>query len=536
MQVTRTAALVFGVALAFSLDVGAQAPGRGAAAQRGNRQAPTAARGTQAGPAGAAATAEGMPAAEASPVESHQKLTVRGQTLAYTAHAGLLAVRNAAGAAEAHIFYTYYAKDGAGDAGSRPLMFVLGGAPGVAAAWQDLGGLGPKRLKLMADGTAGLPPYQWTDNPDSALDMADLVFVNPVGTAYSRADAASRASEFATTSRDSEVAGEFIRGFLQTYRRWNSPRVLLGEDFGTGRTAAVALYLTEHHIPVNGVALLSMAPHAEATAGDEEYMTLLPSETLAAWAHRKLPADLQAMTLDQVAERARQFASREYLHALYKGDRMTADERTRATADLSHLTGLSPAFVANSDLRVSWDRFSTSLLGADRRLSATDDRLASYEAPSPFGRRGGRGRRGAPPPPPLDAAQQGMGSGLLTAYQAYLAHDLGFEGKGVFELVNGRPDAFTVTATDDTSLADLFARNPHARLFVAVNYFDAGDPFYASEFTLAHLSVSPDVRAHNVTVDHFASGRSVYADAHGAAKLHADLARFVASITAPSGE
>ena len=165
-----------------------------------------------------------------------RKITVNGEVLAYSARVGYMPLRNATtGQAEAHLFYTCYAKDGVTETSVRPLMFFLGGAPGVATAWQELGGLGPKRMKWASDGTAGLPPYEWVENPQTLLTQADLVFVNPVGTAFSRPDQPFRGPSFWSTSADLASLGEFVRSFLNTNTRRNSQLILAGEDFGTAR-------------------------------------------------------------------------------------------------------------------------------------------------------------------------------------------------------------------------------------------------------------------------------------------------------------
>jgi carboxypeptidase C (cathepsin A) len=474
----------------------------------------------------------GIPIPDAAPTETHQKMIVNGEPLAYTARAGYQALRNATtGLTAAHLFFTYYAKDGVADASARPLLVFLGGAPGVAAAWQEFGGLGPKRMRWSGDGTAGLPPYGWADNPHTLLDEADLVFVNPVGTAFSRPDQPNRGPEFWTTAADIASLGEFVRAFATTHGRRNSPLFLAGEDVGTGRAAGLASYLIDHQVPVAGVVLLSMAPSADAVAGDTQYLTLLPSVVLAAWHHKKLAADLQALGVEQVAEQARQFASREYLHALYKGDRMTADERTSVVAKLSRLTGLSTSFIVNNNLRVTLERFTPELLRTERRVvSNSDARVAGYVPAS-----GGGGRGGGAPSAGVDFRQASLAGGFLTAYETYLRRDLAFtNAPGVFYLSSGGVGTFTSTGSDEASLASAFARNPRLRVFVGVNYFDLAAPFYATEFTVAHLNVSPAVRARNISVRHYASGQMTYVDNEALSALHADLARFLNGAPSPA--
>lgn len=478
------------------------------------------------------------PIPDAPPTETHQKITVNGNVLAYTARVGYMPLRNATtGQAEAHLFYTCYAKDGVTDAAVRPLMVFLGGAPGVAATWQEFGGLGPKRMKWANDGTAGSPPYAWVDNPQTLLNQVDMVFVNPVGTAFSRPDQPSRAPNFWSTPADIASLGEFVRSFLYANNRRNSPLILAGEDFGTGRAAGLAAYLNEHQIPVHGVVLLSMTMSADALAGDAQYITLLPSLIMAAWHHKKLAPELSAMSAEQISGQARQFASREYLHALYKGDRMTADERTKVIGNLTRLTGLSKAFVVNNNLRISLDRFSAELLRDQRRgLSNSDARVSGFTpSPAVAGRGGGGGLAGIATPP-IDFNQYNLAGGFQVAYEDYLRRELTFNGNrdGIFYLSSGGVNAFTSTGSDDASLSAAFARNSNLRLFVGVNYFDLSAPFYATEFTLAHLSVSPEIRARNITVSHYEAGQRAYLDNKAIGKLQGDLARFVNEAIMPA--
>jgi carboxypeptidase C (cathepsin A) len=553
MQCIRNVQILLAIALGISFTAWGQGgrAGRAAAAQQqpgapAGAPAGAAGRGGRGGEGGGTGASEfynydptagsGSAISEAQPTETHQKITINGEALAYTARAGYMPLRNATtGQSEAHLFYTWYAKDGVTDASVRPIMFFLGGAPGVAAAWQEFGGLGPKRMKWMNDGSAGLPPYGWVDNPHTLLGRADLVFVNPVGTAFSRPDQPARGPSLWNTTADIASLGEFVRSFVHTYNRRNSPLILAGEDFGTGRVAGLAAYLDEHKIPVHGVVLLSMTIGADALAGDAQYITLLPSLIMAAWNHKKLSPELTAMSAEQISGQARQFASREYLHALYKGDRMAPEERTKVVANLSRLTGLSKAFIVNNNLRITLDRFNTELMRDEHRgLSSSDARVSGFVPGAGGGGRGGRGAFG-PPPAPIDFNLSNLAGGFQTAYETYLQRELTFNANnGIFYLSSGGVGAFTSTGSDDASLAGAFARNPNMRLFVAVNYFDLSAPFYAAEFTLAHLNVSPEVRAHNITVSHFEAGQMTYADNKALVKLHGDLARFVNEATSPT--
>jgi len=470
------------------------------------------------------------------PVETHQKITINGDAFAYTTRAGFLALKNAtSGQSEAHLFFTAYSKDGVSDASTRSIVFFLGGAPGVSAAWQEFGGLGPKRAKLGGSAAGGTAPEgAWVENPNTILNQADLVFVNPVGTAFSRPDQPSRGPSFWNTAGDTASLGEFVRSYINRYNRRTSPLFLAGEDFGTGRAAGLAGYLHEHQIPVHGLALFSMTMSADSTAGDAQYITLLPSLVMSAWYHKKLAPELTAMSAEQIAGQARQFASREYLRALYKGDRMTAEERTKVVADLSRLTGLSKAVVANNNLRISLDRFNQELMRDQQRgLSNSDARVTGFlMAPAGGGRGGGGGGRGGfggEAPAAIDFNISNLSGEFLNAYETYLRRELTFNSNpdAIYYLTTGGVSAFTSTGSDDASLATAFARNPNLHLFAGISYFDLNTPFYAAEFTLAHLNVSSEVRARNITVSRYEAGHMTYLDNKELVKLQRDLASFL---------
>ena len=210
---------------------------------------------------------------------------------------------------------------------------------------------------------------------------------------------------------------------------------------------------------------------------------------------------------------------------------MTAEERTKVVGGLSRLTGLSKAFLVNNDLRITLDRFNQELMRDQHRgLSNSDSRVSGFVPPAAGGRGGGGGRGFAPPAPPVDFNLSIIAPVFQAAYETYLRRELTFNNNnngGIFYLSSGGIGAFTSTGSDDASLAAAFARNPKLRLFVGVNFFDLNSPFYATEYTLAHLNVSPEVRSHNITVSHFDAGAMTYVDDKALVKLHGDLARFV---------
>jgi carboxypeptidase C (cathepsin A) len=469
-----------------------------------------------------------MAISNAKPVETRQRITLDGEVLAYVTQAGFQILRSATtGQAEAQIFYTAYVKEGGTDASPRPVAFFFGAGPGVSAAWQEFGGFGPKRMKGLAVGTATSLPYTWTDNPNTLLGAADLVFVNPVGTAWSRPDPPSRGASFWTTQGDIASLAEFVRLYLADRR--NAPVFLIGEDNGTGRVAGLAGYLYDHGLPVAGAILLSMTPSADSIAGDARHLTLLPSLILSSWAHGKLAPELQSLGADALAEEARRFASRDYLHALFKGRGMSAEERTKIVAALTRFTGLPQLFIASNELRIPLDRYLLELLQSERKaLSPSDARVTGFVPPIGGGGRGGFMGFGGLPAASTDYAQIFLSAGFQSAYEAYLKRELGFvAGQGVYYLNGGGIGTFTATGNDDASLSTALVRNPGLRVFVSLSYFDLNAPFHAQEFTLAHIGMAPETRARRIFVGYYEAGQMAYIDPKAAPKLRTDLAKFI---------
>lgn len=461
--------------------------------------------------------AEGMPIADAPPVESKHQINIGGAVLSYTARAGFLPIRNATTGEEmAHLFYVYYSKDGVSDASTRPLFFFFGGAPGTASSWMEFGAFGPRRIKMDSGAPSGANPYSWGDNPDTLLGQADLVFVDPVGTGYSRPERPSDGAAFWNANGDAAANGQFVTHFLEDNDRLASPRYLVGENEGSGRIAELASYLTDHAMPIDGVVLLGANLSADTTAGDETYMNILPSEALAAWYHKKLGSDLQGMSVEQVAEQARQFAAHPYLHDLYMGARMTPAQSTKALTDVTRFTGLPQAFVKSSDIRIPTDRFVTELLrDKSEVISTADTRVATFTP------------QDNSQVPGFDFAAGAANDAFLVAYEQYMRHELNFQRDDVFYLNGGGIGEFTAPTNTTTALDDAFARNPSMRLYVGMAYYDLNTPFAASEWALAHLLVSGDVRTHNISTDYFQSGQRIYFDTAALNKLHTDLVRFI---------
>src|SRR5438445_3503297 len=343
-----------------------------------------------ASPSGSSAAAQGRPQPQATPtpeeppVVTRHEIRIGGRTLHYTATVGMMPIKNRDGETEARIFFMAYTLDGEGNRSRRPLTFSFNGGPGSASVWLHLGAIGPRRVPMNPDGTMPSPPYQLVDNEYTWLNQTDLVFIDPVGTGYSRAVRPDLASKFFGLQGDIESVGEFIRMYLTRYERWTSPLFLAGESYGTTRASALSGYLIDRGIAFNGMMLISTIMNFATTnfapGNDIPYVLFLPSYAATAWYHKKLGADLQSKSVQDVAAEAESWASNEYTLALEKGDKLSGQERQDVIAKLSRYTGLSPQFLDNANLRVSLNLFRKELLRADKRsIGRLDARFKGYD-------------------------------------------------------------------------------------------------------------------------------------------------------------
>ena len=297
MMLRRASSLLIAVVLLFSLCAVGQQRNRG---DQPPRPAPAASPADQPAKPAAPAAGEAKDAkkepAEQPPVVTHHEIHVGGKTLRYTATTGMMPLKNNdTGEVEAHIFYIAYTLDGQ-SAEHRPLTFSFNGGPGSASVWLHLGAIGPKRVRMKPDGMMPPPPYQLIDNEHTWLDQTDLVFIDPVGTGYSRAVKRDQTRKFLGLRGDIESVGEFIRLYLGRYERWSSPLFLVGESYGTTRAAGLSGYLVEHGIAFNGIMLISSILNFQTTDGapgnDLPFVLFLPTYSSAAWYHKKLAPNL----------------------------------------------------------------------------------------------------------------------------------------------------------------------------------------------------------------------------------------------------
>jgi len=496
-------------------------------------------------PNGAAASSNGkVPAAEGADtprpdvadelVETTHKVTIGGREVAYTATAGRIVMRSEDGKARASMFFVAYVRtdDEAGAPAARPITFSFNGGPGSASVWLHLGVLGPRRV-LSGDVDAPLPPpYHLTNNEHSLLDTTDLVFIDPVSTGYSRPAAPEDAKQFHGLEGDIESVGDFIRLYVSRYKRWRSPKFLVGESYGTTRAAGLADYLqTRHGMALNGLVLVSLVLDFQTlefdTGNDLPYLLFLPTYTATAWYHGLLEPELQADLRRAVAE-AEAFAEGEYATALMRGNRLDDAQRSAIAGRLARLTGLSVDYIERSNLRIRDGYFTRELLRSHRRIvGRLDSRFTGIE----------RDAVGA------DSSYDPSGAFLTPAYSAalndYVRTELNFSSDLPYETLAALWDKWDYSKHQNRyvsvseKLRSAMTQNPWLRVYVASGYFDLATPFMATDYTLSHLDLDPSLVS-NLRVGYYEAGHMMYVHAPSLARLKQELAAFYAETLAPT--
>jgi carboxypeptidase C (cathepsin A) len=459
---------------------------------------------------------------EEKPIVTRHELTVNGKLFKYAVTTGTLPITGATGETEARIFFIAYTADNAGKAARRPLLFAFNGGPGSSSVWLHLGAMGPKRVKLPDDGSMPPPPYQLIDNADTWLDQADMVFIDPVGTGFSRAVKPDQAGKFFSLKGDIESVGEFIRLYLTRYERWSSPLFLVGESYGTTRAAGLAGHLFEHGIAFNGIILVSTVLNFStisfAPGNDLPYALFLPTYTATAWLHNRLPPDA-GRDLPAVLGEVEKWAMTDYLQALGKGDRLSSGERQEIIRRVARYTGLDERYVDNSNLRIDAPRFTAELLrGEKRTVGRFDSRLTGADL---FAAAEG---------PDYDPSLAAVRPPFTAAFNDYVRRELGFKSDSEYHILGGIGHwdwgANNGFAETSEALRSAFVKNPHMKLFVASGTFDLATPYLATDYTLNHLGLEQAMRQ-SITAVRYDAGHMLYTDARSRARLKRDVTAFI---------
>ncbi|MGE5360385.1 MAG: S10 family peptidase [Bacteroidales bacterium] len=413
----------------------------------------------------------------AEPVVSQHTGKFNGQTVSYTAEVGWLPIRDD-GKVVAKMGYFAYTKNGVTDVSKRPLLISFNGGPGTASVWMHLGYTGPRRVKYDDEGFQQLPPAGLEDNPYSILDIADIVYLDPIGTGFSRMVEGEDPHKFHGKLADIQSVGDFIYAFVNKKDRWASPKFIIGESYGTTRASGLAASVqSRFQMYLNGVILVS-ATELDVDRGPEiDFATSLPTKTATAWYHKHLVPDLQAKPLRTVLAEAEAFAMGEYITALVKGDHLPDAERDAIATKLARYTGLSKEYVVQANLRISFDRHWKELL-RDRRLTVgrLDTRYLGIDKDA-------AGER-----PEYSPEMADWNGPFGAAINTYVRSELKYNPEVQYYIWgNVRPWAQDAQASVGDMLRTAMRDNPYLKVLVQGGYYDAACDYFNATYTMQHL-------------------------------------------------
>ena len=461
-------------------------------------------------------------------VASRHSVAVNGRTLPYTATAGTLTIRDTAGKPKASIFYTAYTLDGA-RSGQRPVMFFYNGGPGSASLWLRMGSFGPMRLQTGSPETIRPAPFNFGANPDTLLGSTDMVFVDAPGTGYSRALGDAKGSDFYGVDQDADAFAKAIIRYVTKFGRWDSPKFLFGESYGTTRSGALAYQLQDRGVALNGVVLLSsIMNYGRRQPGlDRDYINYLPSYATTAWYHHKM-ANPPA-TVDEAAAEARAFAEGPYAAALEKGQTISPAERDAVAKQMSALTGLSPDFIERANLRVDLSRFRKELLRDERETVGRYDSRYTGVDPDAAGES-----------PDYDASDTAISGAFIGTLNNYLANDLNYQTNMAYRASASEEDGFkwdfshkapgvrfTLNAPNTAlDLAAAMRENPYLKVLSLNGWYDMATPFFGTEYDLDHMMLEP-AQQRNLEFRYYPSGHMVYLNPDALHAMRLDVERFI---------
>jgi carboxypeptidase C (cathepsin A) len=458
---------------------------------------------------------------------THHSVTIGGRTINYTATAGTLTIRDDDGKPTASMFYVAYTT---GDA-RRPVTFFYNGGPGSSTLWLHMGSLAPVRVRTDSPASTHNAPFDLGPNDQSLLDKSDLVFVDAIGAGFSRPLGDTKLTAFWGTDPDIDAFARGIERYMTVYARWNSPKFIFGESYGTTRSAGLAFRLQQDGAQLNGVILLSsILNYGRRDPGfDQELINYIPSYAATAVYHHRSasqPADLGAYLKE-----VREWARGPYALALAKGQDLGADERQKVAEQMSAYTGLPVRFLLDSDLRIDLRRFLKEELRDQRRtLGRYDARFTGIDVDA-----GGEGTE-------FDPSDTGITGAFVSSFHDYLSRELGYETNLSYrptyysigltwnfthKAPNTRGSTFNNTNQADVAqdLSAAMRENPHLLVYSLNGLYDMATPFFGTEYDLGHMQLDPSLHG-NLRFAYYPSGHMVYLNPDALKAMKADLARF----------
>jgi carboxypeptidase C (cathepsin A) len=451
------------------------------------------------------------------PVITQHSARIGEQTVDYTVEAGWLPIRDK-GELAAKMFYMAYTRDGVEDKSTRPLVFSFNGGPGTASVWMHMGYTGPRRVVYDDDGFALQPPGNLEDNPHSILDVADIVYIDPIATGYSRMVEGQDLHKYHGTMSDIQSVGELIRLYILRNDRWLSPKFLIGESYGTTRASGLAGYLAgSHQIYLNGVILVSMTGLNVEAGDDVSYATSLPHLAATSWYHQQLGSDLQSRPIRDFLNEVESFAMGDYVLALLKGDQLGDTERAEIAQRVARYTGLTTDYVNSANLRISSRRFWKELL---RDQGLTVGRLDSRYL--------GVDRDAAGENPEYDPAMSDWNGPFADAVNRYIREELNYSPDLKYNVWgNVRP----WNRDDGANVGDMLRRamrdNPYLKVLIQGGYYDAATDYYSAVYTISHLQPGGEFKD-RFRFSWYESGHMMYLRKPDLANSNNDLRDFIA--------
>jgi carboxypeptidase C (cathepsin A) len=473
---------------------------------------------------------EGAAPKEESSVTEHS-IKIGGTTIAYQATAGTLLLKDEKGDVTASLYYTAYTKSDVKDSSQRPVSFVYNGGPGSSSVWLHMGAFGPRRVITVDADATPPPPYKLADNASCLLDKTDLVFIDPVGTGFSKPEGKAKGKDFWGVDEDVKSLAQFITSYVSRNSRWNSPKYLLGESYGTFRSAALVNYLQSRNgMDFNGVVLISnvldLATITFPNGDDRPFILYLPSYAATAWYHKLLkdrPADLNAFL-----QEARRFAANEYAVALMKGSKISPAEKTDMAKKLSGFTGLSEDYLSKADLRVNLPQFLAELQrGRELATGRLDARFSgpSVDLLTEFVFH--------------DPQSNALTGAFTAAFNSYVRDELKFGKDKNYVILSfeanrawnwkhddGSGGGFPNSPNVEADLAQAMVNNTHLQVEVENGIYDMATPFFESEYTMDHLGLPAKLQSH-IQFKYYEAGHMMYVQDASLQKLKANVAAFI---------
>lgn len=453
---------------------------------------------------------------------TNHEIKIQGKPCKYTAETGMAVICDGNDRPEIGISYTAYTKNGDHNPRSRPLTFCFNGGPGSASIWLHIGAYGPKKIALTLEGKP-IYPVHLIDNPESLLDLTDLVFIDPVSTGYSRAGNHDSEKKFHNVDEDIKSVAEFIRLYVTRNDRWESPKYLSGESYGTTRAAGLVNYIQEKkHMSFDGLILISSVLNfqtiAHSQGNDLPYVTFLPSMAATAWYYHRIPHD-RYPHVSQVIEEAEKYAFTDYALALMQGDALSPDDREKAIEKVSFYTGMPSTYISKNNLRVHKHHYLSDFFQDDHRILGRFDLRNSGIAPQFL--------QGYYPYDPNIEEYIGP---YTAAFNHYLNHDLKWQNENEYQVLakSVKWDFSKATnryldVSEDLTMA--MSRNPRLKVFIANGYYDLALPVASTTYTLNHMGLNSE--QHNrVTLKHYEGGHMMYHSQPVLKELKNDITSF----------